>query len=648
MATETTWKPRTKAEAEMLPKYRTWSVERRFAEGVRIALDTGINVSQAEAARRVGVTRARLNEHVRSHGATLRAQADRSAIALARKRTDFVSRGEGVSTAAVPPAELGTTDLSEGPDGFPTFNEFVRKYFGSVVCPDCGVHHEIPPVHDKLMDQLDDESQKRLLINIAPYHAQSTIATVYHTVYLICRNPNVRVAIVSKSERLSKRFLRQIQDFLVNPNLYEGGPSPIDDYGPFHNPNSWSANEFWVAGRTGGEKDPTVSAYGVGAQIYGYRFDIIKFDDIADLENQRNPDRVQDMLKWAIQEAGSRVGANGKLQFIGTRISAGDIYFLLQELPGFHVVRFPCIVDDEARKTVWQDHFGWEAADLQRRSMSIEQFQLVYQNVDTPGIGASFQVEMLERAHDVERHIGEHDQNNWALVCGLDPAGANAQAGYTAMVLMGVDLTNGRRHLIDLMNVKQMKAPQVKDQIIAWADQYPLRELRVEVNGLQSQIYQYDRELNEALTNRGVRIVPHITHKTNKWDPQFGVEAMAAMFHNNMVTIPWATANERRKFRELEEQLLQFPMGQVTDLVMAMWFAELGCKEVFTRTAIPPFDNRRQLPKRITRNRRIVDFGERAERQPTEEDMAGVGAFGPRGKPETRRLSNMDGSVTVF
>jgi hypothetical protein len=226
----------------------------------------------------------------------------------------------------------------------------------------------------------------------------------------------------------------------------------------------------------------------------------------------------------------------------------------------------------------------------------------------------------------------------------LDPAGANDQAGYTAMVLMGLDPATGKRHIVDLVNIKQMKAPDILSQVYDWAERYPLRELRVEVNGLQSQLYQYNRELNERLVNRGVRLVPHITHGRNKWDPQFGVESMAALFHNGLISLPYGDINSRAKVRELEDQLLGFPMARTSDLVMAMWFASLGCREFATRTALPAFDPRMRVPGRIARNRRVMNFADREVRQPTRFDL--TGELEPNGQ-DLVKLANMDSSVLV-
>jgi hypothetical protein len=643
-------RPKTKAASQMDTKYIGWTAQRRMAEAVRLVQDTGL--SQSEAARRCGVTRARLNEHVQSHRKIAEEQAQRSEDAR-RERVEAFDRAQhSPAEASTPdsPHEPSPIVLDEASEAVisvtnetrrvPPASEFMRMYFGQVVCPDCGVHHEVPAFHDEMITKITDPAVRRLLINVAPYHAKSTVGSVYSTVYEICRDPNSRTAIVSKAERLAKNFLYQIKKFLTDPMVYGDGPSLIEDWGPFHNQNQWSQSEIYVAGRQSSEKDPTVAVFGSGALIYGYRFDRMVFDDIADLENQRNPDRVAEQLQWATQECASRVGKTGKLIFVGTRISPGDIYSYLKNLPAFQVITYPVIKDEQSQEMLWGEHFPYVSADEQRNSMSLEQFQLVYQNVDTLGAGAAFPFEVVQRAEDPERSLG-HYEPEWQLVLGVDPAGAGEQAGYTAMVVLGVDIMTGRRYLVDVVNHKQMRAPQIKDQILDFAAKYPLRQIRVEVNGLQSQLFQYDQELIMKLTNRGVRFVPHITGR-NKWDPQFGVESMGTTFYNQQFSSPWGDINSRKKSGQLHEQLTQFPMGVVSDLVMALWFAELGVRDLYQTAKLPAFDSRMNVPARVRRGRHIVDFGEGRVRQPEEHEL-----YDPLKPPEHRRLVNVPGTTSV-
>ena len=578
----------------MLPKYKNMPKAKRFEEGVRLHLAEGY--SQGEAAKAVGVSRQQLNLHCQK---ARKAQEER--VAAAKER---MASGGGA---------LGLNERRR----VPPFEEFERMYFGHLECPDCGVRHDMPGFHKEIVDALESDA-RRILVNIPPYHAKSTLVTVKHTVYDIVRNPNVRTIVVSKSEPMANRFVSAVANILTNPDLYIGANHDlIADWGPFRKTEGrgdqkWSAGSFFVAGRVSAEKDPTVLALGVGQQIYGARADKIKFDDIATLENSRNPERIAALLEWIDKEALSRIGKSGKAIWVGTRVSAGDIYSILGNRNGYRVVRYPCIVDDSSELTLWPEHFPYEQALIHRSEMKPADFQLIYQNVDVPGLGASFTPEMIDACKDQQRVVG-HFEPHWRLIAGLDPAGGNKDSGFTAMTLVGVDPGTGMRYVIDQTAVKSMKAPEMKAQILEWSDRYPLSEWRVEVNGVQSQLVQYDRELVAKLAQRGVRVVPHTTHR-NKWDPQFGVESMAPLFEAQLVSIPWGNAPSARVMQPLLEELVGFPMAVTQDRVMSLWFTHIGAKEFMERQTMPLFDRRMRVPKRIARNRRVVDFDRREVR----------------------------------
>lgn len=627
----TKWEPSTQTQVDMLPRYRGLTPNRRMEEALTLVLD-GMTIS--EAARHTGIARQKLSPKVKSHREAMVEQEARSAAARTERAA---TTNLNLELAPITPSSVVTNEIRR----VPPIAEFVRTYFGAVICPDCDVHHTVPGYQDEILDKMTDPSVKRLLVNVPPYHSKSTTGTVYTTIYELCRDPNSRTAVISKSHTMAERFVRQIAEHLSNPDLYEhSAANLIDDWGPFCSGSlPWSKNGFFVSGRNSPEKDPSVSGYGIGTQIYGTRFDRIICDDIADLRNQKNPDLVAEMLVQITQEFQSRVGRSGKLMILGTRVSPGDIYSYLKDLPGYEIIRRSCILDEESGLTLWPEHFGMADAQLQRDSMSLEQFELVYQNSDMPGFGASFTQDQLTKSHDEDRAVG-HVPQGTALVLGLDLAGAGATAGYTAGVMLGIDLSTGKYYLVDLFNHKQMKAPQMKDQVLDWASTYPMRELWAEGNGLQTQLTQYNQELVGPLSNKNIRLATPVTTGQNKWDPNFGVESMATLYHNGNISTPWVDQISRKRFAELENQLMQFPMGR-SDLVMAMWLAYRGCRDLYQRAAMPAFDPRTsKWPGRIRRRRRVFDPST-GVRLPTEAELEGGDLFNARNNREPIKLVNV-------
>jgi hypothetical protein len=618
------WKPGNKAEETMAEAHRGVPKARRMEMAITQVID--FNKPVATMAKEFGISRSQLFERIKL------------------EREAMVVIDDTAEKAGLVPREDRQPVIFES-NRVPPPEEFDRLYFGGISCYDCGIHHELAPFHKEIWNTITGPA-KRTIINTPPGFAKSTTGTIKSSVYEIVKDPNSMTMLVSKSAALAEDFLRAIGQWLTDPSVYENSPrNLIQDFGPFQNPNSgWNAKQIFVAGRTSAEHSPTLQAIGVGGHIYGRRATRILFDDIADVDNQSTPEQVQKMLTWIDKMALNRIGQNtGRATFIGTRVASGDIYSHLQLRKNYNVIKYPCVVDHENQLTLWPEHFPWSAALEKMEEMTPADWQLVYQQVDVPGAGASFPPEMLEKCYDHDRVLGMYD-HDWQLVVGIDPAGAGKNSGFTAMVLLGIDPAGGL-HLVDMVNVKSMKAPDLKAQLLDWCDMYPVKEVRVEINGLQAQLYQYDLELRQQLNGRGIRLTPHITHKGNKWDPEFGVSMMATPFHNQMFSLPWATNETQQRVNQLVTQLVGFPMADVSDLVMALWFAWLGCREIGRARPATFFSDKHHVPQYVKNRRRVLDQATGLTYNPNDPTMPNFGR-GDQSRPrQPVKLFNVGGNA---
>jgi hypothetical protein len=579
-----------------LKQAKNWSKDRRFAEAINKVEHE--DWTQVRAAEWYGVSRQQLN---------LRLREFRKRNAEAEERAEHEAElAATITEQASSPLALSERRRIQDPI------TFHQDYFGHIPCPDCGTTHPMPDFHREIIGLCQDDGILRGGVNLPPYHAKTTVGSIRDTLYDICKDPNSRTLIVSKSQPFAQQILQAINEHLTNPEIYEGAArNLILDWGPFKSDSSsqvWNNKQIYVAGRTTAEKDPTVQVLGFGNQIYGRRADKLKFDDIADTENSRNPEQVARMMAWMDKDALSRIGQNGRALWFGTRVGAGDIYSIISKRNGYKWLRYPFILDDEDQLTLWPDHFSYTYAEVLREQMNAADWQLIYQNVDMPGAGAAFTQEIVDAAKDTSRVLGQWSPG-WRLVAGVDLAGGSKGAGYTAFTLLGVDLNTGTRYLIDQYAEKSMKAPRIKDLILEWSERYPIFEWRVETNAVQSQVIQYNEEIIRPLALKGIRVQGHNTGK-NKWDEQFGVETLSPLLANGLWKIPWASTQTRKEMQIFEEELLGFPMAPKSDRVMSAWFADLGCRDLLKRMHLPMFDDRstRKWPARIRRRRKVVDF----------------------------------------
>ncbi len=192
------------------------------------------------------------------------------------------------------------------------FEEFSREFLDSPIFP----HHQnwIDILEGRQPSWLHDAmvyepaSPKRLLINVPPEHAKSTVITVNYCVYRIAMNPNVKITIVSKTQERAKEYLYSIKQRLNHERWSKMQAIYGSAGGWKEDSDSWKADRIYVA-RDSTEKDPTVQALGIGGQITGARSDLIILDDVVTTTNAHEWEK---QLLWLQREVITRLGVRPK------------------------------------------------------------------------------------------------------------------------------------------------------------------------------------------------------------------------------------------------------------------------------------------------------------------------------------------------
>lgn len=519
----------------------------------------------------------------------------------------MTARGEvGASTTEVPP-----------------FDEFSLTYLGTQVFAhqkhwiDLLESRPLTDVHPSIV--YEPGASDLIIVNTPPEHAKSTTITVNYAVYRICQNPNIRIMVVSKTQAMAQKFLLSIKNRLTHPKYQDlhiafGPPGGFEK-----NSDSWKQDLIYLSSesRDSGEKDPTVQAIGIRGHIYGSRADLIIMDDCVDHTNAHEYER---QIDWIQSEVMSRIdNDNGKLLVVGTRLRPKDLYSELrdpmrypdEESPWTYFAQ-PAVLefsdDYENWVTLWPktnmapisgtgipDKDGlydkWSGAALakKRGRISPNLWAMVYQQQQVHEDSA-FPIESVKGCVNGARNIGlipkgkagnrSFGMDGLIVLAGLDPA----MAGYTAAVVIGIDISTQKRYLLDVSNKQGMKPDDIRNLIKDWTDKYAISEWRVEKNAFQAMLTQ-DREVREYLSARGATLREHHTGQ-NKWDTDFGVASLTTLFHgyetgDALIELPSTHASEGLK--ALIEQLVTWypdsPKSQKTDCVMAFWFAELACRD---------------------------------------------------------------------
>ena len=493
----------------------------------------------------------------------------------------------------------------------------------------------------------------QILVNTPPEHAKSTTLTVNYVVWRICQDPNIRILIISKTQDMAKKFLVAIKDRLSENDAYAKLQQDFGPPGGFaEGAARWAADAIYVAGRDSGEKDPTVQAQGIGGQIYGSRCDLAIMDDCVDHTNHQN---FEKQIDWIQNQVGSRVAdAGGRMLLIGTRMETVDLYSEILK-PQYYVegqspwtyLTQPAVLEyaDDPRDwvTLWPltnrapvsisgrkaaEAEGWpkdglwpmwhgEALARKRRKMRSRNWSMVYMQ-DQVADDAVFKQEDVQGCIDRARYPGrlmdgqsdhrKYGMEGLTVIAGLDPAAA----GCTAIVVIGLDRQTGQRWVLEVVNRRGMPPHALRAEIERITDRYRVNEWRIEKNAYQASIVQ-DALIRDMLHSRGCLVSPHHTN-SNKWDSDFGVASMAVLFEGwregrNLIRLPSQTQSE--PVRNLVEQLCAwFPETKgLTDTVMALWFAEIRCRELISHGDNDfHIDNTEFLSERDRDKRMVIDL----------------------------------------
>lgn len=475
--------------------------------------------------------------------------------------------------------------------------------------------------------------RNRLIVNTPPFHGKSITLSVDYSVYRICIDPSVRIRIVSKTITLATDFVGAIKMRLTHPRYAK----LIEDFAPEGGfkatAESWTQDTIFldIADRDGIEKDPTVAAAGLGKQIYGTRADLIILDDVVDLENA-NQWRKQ--MGWLSQEVDSRLGPAGKILVVGTRVSPVDLYKELRNGEHFGsgtspwtYLSQPAILEEAGEVKEWTtlwpkateswgeecdcgepeclggldpdaervEYPRWDGTHLSRLRDTWEprRFALVFQQseVDEESTFPPFAVNAAinnRRRRGLDGGLDNIPEDCY-WIGSMDPA----TSGNAAAIVYAVDKKSHKRYIVDAENLKAPTPLRLKNLIKTWSHEYPIKEWRVEKTGLLT-FFTQDAELRSWLSARGIRFTTHYTG-SNKWDPSFGVASMSPLFgawdkiedgwkciHDPIVEIPRA---DTPALKSLIQQLITWtpeldPKKVPCDLVMALWFAEVGARDV--------------------------------------------------------------------
>lgn len=224
-------------------------------------------------------------------------------------------------------------------------------YLGLVHKTDDGAY-AIPPRHlrEVVIPAIEDDALGDTVIILPPGGAK-TNTMIGAVAQRLGQDPTLHAAFVCDSGPQAEKRSLAIRDTIEFDPMYQRifpGVTPNKSRG-------WAADTWYLRRPNTSDKNPTLTAVGVGGAIIGSRLHLVVYDDLANEENQKT-----DLQRKAIWTFLARTGktrmhpALGRQIMIGTRWGEDDpIGFCLER--GWTTVHIPALTEEG--ESYWPEYY---------------------------------------------------------------------------------------------------------------------------------------------------------------------------------------------------------------------------------------------------------------------------------------------------
>lgn len=446
---------------------------------------------------------------------------------------------------------------------------------------------------------------RNLMLNVPPRHMKSTIFSLWVPIWLLCRNRDEQIILVSKSGDLAIRWASDIANQLEFNRLL------VETFGRFaperkgDSPWQPGRGKLLIVGRQRVARGMQMSVLARGSkqQIFGMEATVVIADDPTDAGVAQSETENVRQMEWFREQVLSRIEtqsmgeASGRAVIIGQRVHYRDMYGQIsaqkyergpkigQQL--WKVITHPAVIrwpdedpEDPTPLVLWPEKWTFEELMLSyERVGGHRPFETLYQQNPLPDDAKLVRPEWWEGCRDHERPGGRGIKGNAgdflpiSRVMSLDPS----PRAYNGLII--ADTVFDREHFAcaiieadrfvgNLHDIKQ----RILDDIAKYRPDYFILE-RSTVTGWA----EGDPFFNEV--KRRTRFIPHHTGR-NKLDQDLGLESLAGDVEHGNIRLPYGDSWGREMSGMLEHEMNVWPFGDTWDIMMALWFIKNNYKRL--------------------------------------------------------------------
>lgn len=462
--------------------------------------------------------------------------------------------------------------------------------------------------HEKWYRTIEDYNNKSGLI-IAPRNsAKSTCWAKVAPLYLLGRNPDLRIVLISRTSTLAQtnlRFLRlQIES---NDRLHEVFPYR-EVRGKVYGlkPSSPWGTEMITVENNRRDGVPSVYAVGLEGSISGIRADLIIVDDLIDQNNVMTEGQREKVNSFWDTVVMPTLNPDGRIFAVGTRYNDKDFYARLMDDPMYsdNMFWFPAIkLDDKGEylrdsdgnmQSYWPERWPISKLLEMKERMGSLAFNSQYMG-DPSGYGGNiFDPEHIQFYNPLKRLLpiwGDLD-----FVMSIDPnVTASPDSDNTVIVTGAVDRKRGTVYVLDMYakpldfveQVKMLTMYGTRSQVSVGTHRFE-SEVRISKIGVESVAYQ--RSLQQTGYLAGLPVVEMKQHNRDK---EIRILGLQPHIENGRVLFPDPDILHIDWWEPFYEEYCTFPKGRRDDRLDALEILVTMFTNTYGVSGIPygPSDN---------------------------------------------------------
>ena len=264
---------------------------------------------------------------------------------------------------------------------------------------------------------------------------KSTVGSITRVIFLLLKNPNIRILIASNTQIQAEIFLREIK------NHFEANDKLKSIFGDYVGPK-WDSREIIIKPRTKHHKESSVTCIGVGGPTASRHYDVVIGDDLVDEENARTELQRERLFIWFYKSLIPTLVSTGTIYLLGTRWHPNDLYgYIIKNTPMIRLCIIPAIKEDGT--SAWPSEWPIDKLLKIKAEVGLPIFETQYQMNTEAMQGKVFSYDSFHWYEELPPNLLRFQGSDLAI-------SQKDTSDFFAFCTIGVDPVSGKTYVIDI------------------------------------------------------------------------------------------------------------------------------------------------------------------------------------------------------